>query len=529
MSRVAKGFYLAAFLGVVVAYGVQFFIGTWLNISSVALGVAGALVAAAIVWDWRLYAEFFTMRTTKHGMNMGALILSAVTLIVCVNYLANKHNKSWDLTQEKLNSLSDETTKVLSGLKNDVEIKVFYSGKQPRVDEAKAQLRQLLGQYKDASGKLKVSFINSYMEEAEASKYLLGEAESRRAPISAFVENGQRRIRVEEPFNEGALTSALIKSTRQGETKIYFLKGHGEKDIASNDTRGLRELVTQLEDASYKVEPLELMEKKGVPEDAAVVAIVGPTSAYLDPELTWLREYIQRGGHLLVAVDPGQHHNLANLVKPMGVEFSNNYVISPVQQVSNGGPATVPTTFDATSEITKSLSGAGYGVFPVASEVRPAPDKSADITVTEIVKADQTFTLSDITKPPPQKPALATASLGVVAKGKVAKAQTETKDAANGDKAGEDKGKSFEAVVFGDSDFMSNGALLAGLNRDLAMNAIAQLTNQTDLISIRPKVAAGNVVVLTRAQMFLLIIGGVGIPIILLLTSGVIWFRRRGA
>src|SRR6185312_9135177 len=112
-SRKAKIFFLIAFVLLVVCFAVQFMTGLWLNLNTLLMYGAGTCVIGAIFFDRNLYWEFFTMRTTKHGMNMGLSILIVIVLLVCVNYLAALHGKSWDVTQEKLNSLSDESANVM--------------------------------------------------------------------------------------------------------------------------------------------------------------------------------------------------------------------------------------------------------------------------------------------------------------------------------------------------------------------------------------------------------------------------------
>ena len=83
-------------------------------------------------------------------------------------------------------------------------------------------------------------------------------------------------------------------------------------------------------------------------------------------------------------------------------------------------------------------------------------------------------------------------------------------------------------VVVGDSDFASNGVLGVQGNRDLFMNAVGWLSQQENLISIRPKEADDRRVTLTATQqntitvMSLLLIPG------LVFASGVYnWWRRR--
>ncbi|MBX3023194.1 MAG: GldG family protein [Bdellovibrionales bacterium] len=521
MSKVAKISFLCALLLAVSSYALSLMAGGWINLNTVMVAVAAGLAVLAFVWDWRLYWEFFTMRTTKHGMNMGLMIVLAVVGIVCVNYLANKNNKTWDLTQEKANMLSDQTQKVLAGLKSDLLIKVFYRGQHPKIEEKKTNLRQHGNMYKDASGKVKVEFVNAYVEQEQAQRYLADLPDRDQAGVVAFVEYGGKKIRIDEPFDEAAITAALIKATREGQSKIYFVKGHGEKDVTSDDDTGLQDFVRALQEASFQVEPLDLIEKKEIPADAAVLAIIGPTVPYLDAELEWIREFVRKGGRLLLALDPGVRHNLANLVKPMGVEFANNYIVNLSTQLAGGGPATVlGRSFDAQSDVTKSLpEGAGFAIFPLASEVRPAPDKPADLLVKEIVKADKaSFTVDDLTKAPTKKSETRPVTVGVEVSGTIAKVEGKGEES-----------KPFEAVIFGDSDFLSNRMVMAGVNRDLAMNAVAQLANQKDLLSIRPKLPKGTLVTLTQNQRLFIVIAGLSLPILLLITSGVMWYRRRGA
>ena len=516
MSTKAKICFLGAFLALASALAIQFMTGMWLNLNAILLVVASALVVLAVFLDWKLYWEFLSMRTTKHGMNMGAMILLVVTLTVCLNYLANKHNKTFDFTQEKLNSLSDQSEKLLDGLKNEIEIKVFYKG--PSAQEQRQGAKQSLAIYED-NGKVKVRFINAYVDQASAQSYLKDLPDRDQEPLFMFVEYGGRKIRVEEPFDESNITSAMIKATREGETKIYFVKGHGERDLQSDDDSGIKDFAKALGEASFKVEPLSLLEKPEVPADASIVAIIGPAVPYLEAELEALRKYVQGGGRLFISLDPGQRHNLANLTKSLGVQFANNFVLTS-RPLPGGGPATIiGPTFDPTSDITRSFPlGRSFALFPLASEVKAADDKPADIDVQDLVKSDNaSFTLPDLkesfTPPNETKPV----TVAVAVKGGLKKEGSEEKKSA------------FEAVIFGDSDFVSNRALLAGVNRDLALNSIAFLANQRDLISIKPKLPKGSMITLTAAGRWGIIIAGLTLPLALMVMAGVIWFRRRGA
>jgi ABC-type uncharacterized transport system involved in gliding motility auxiliary subunit len=83
-------------------------------------------------------------------------------------------------------------------------------------------------------------------------------------------------------------------------------------------------------------------------------------------------------------------------------------------------------------------------------------------------------------------------------------------------------------AVFGDSDFASNGALGIQGNRDLFMNTVGWLSQQENLISIRPKQADDRRITMTAAQQINL--NWISLLIIpaAVFGSGVYsWWRRR--
>jgi ABC-type uncharacterized transport system involved in gliding motility auxiliary subunit len=83
-------------------------------------------------------------------------------------------------------------------------------------------------------------------------------------------------------------------------------------------------------------------------------------------------------------------------------------------------------------------------------------------------------------------------------------------------------------VVFGDSDFPSNGVLGIQGNRDLFMNALGWLSQQENLISIRPKEAADRRITLTATQQNNIIWMSLLVVPMLIFGTGVYgWWRRR--
>jgi ABC-type uncharacterized transport system involved in gliding motility auxiliary subunit len=83
-------------------------------------------------------------------------------------------------------------------------------------------------------------------------------------------------------------------------------------------------------------------------------------------------------------------------------------------------------------------------------------------------------------------------------------------------------------VVLGDSDFATNAVLGVQGNRDLFMNMIGWLSQQENLISIRPKEADDRRITLTASQQnFINLISLLVIPACIFGTGVYTWWRRR--
>lgn len=512
MSRFAKMGWLVAGLSLLVLLISRMILGGWINVLFIPLGLFFAGFIMAIVFDIKMYIEFFSMKTTKKGMSMGLMILLAMILLVSVNFLAVRFNKTKDFTEENLNSLTDQSTKLLKGLQQDIEVKVFYRGQE--AEDAKRKVKATLNTFAEESSKFKVRYYDSYVDAIEAHKYLNDLPDVKENLIFVFIENGGKKVRVDAPFGEEQVTSALIKATRQGEKRIYFTIGHGERNLESADAEGIKLFSMALKEASYLVEPLNLLEKAEIPSDASLVVIAGPTSQFQEGELNAIRNYAKSGGHLMIALDPGQRHNLANLTKTFGVEFANNFIMNEYnKQVGRSSLATFGLYFDPNNEITKPFpTGQNFTVFDFASEIRPANDRADTLKVAEIIKTDETSYAMNQPEKIDRLPSQKSFAVAIAVSGKVT---AESKD--------------FSAVIFGDSDFMTNKTFDQGLNRNLAMNAVASLTDEKDLISVRAKHAKGTKMTLTRTTQLLIVFGGMALPLILLIISAVVWFRRRGA
>src|SRR5579884_484639 len=97
-------------------------------------------------------------RQTKYAAYAATYIIVIIAIIVVANVLANRYNKTYDATANKRFSLSDQTKKVVNGLKQDVNI--TYYDETGRFQQGK----DLLDQYKNLSPKIHVTYVDPFKQ-----------------------------------------------------------------------------------------------------------------------------------------------------------------------------------------------------------------------------------------------------------------------------------------------------------------------------------------------------------------------------
>lgn len=506
MSKKSKILFLICAVSFVILMVLRFIIGGWVTYFWLPFGISVFSFIAAVVIDFRFYYEFLTLKTTRNGMNMGALISIAFAVALSANYLAHRFNRTFDMTEEKLNSLSEQTLQILKPLNSDLTFTILYRGNDEL--EQRELAKGNLNLFVTHSNRIKVRSLNVYENVAQAKAYFPSQDQVRFAVVA---ELNEKKVFVEEGLTEGQIASAIVKLTRTQPKTIYFITGHGEASIDETGEKALSQLRQGLEEMSFKVAPLRLATGDTLPENKSesILALIGPQTSFLESELQSIRDYVKDGGALFMALDPGRSHGLAQLTKSFGIEFKNNYITT--EQLQQLGLATVGADYDRASDITRRFSIGFLTLFLEVSEVARAPDTDTAWTTTELVKSEpQAFIINNVAK----------GAVASSAGAHVLGMQIEIP-------SGPDNKLKSRVVVFGDSDFLTNRAFSQMGNRDLALNIFASLGQESELAGIRPKQAKGSSLILTRNGQITILTAGIGLPVLLLLFSGFFWHRRR--
>lgn len=515
MSRKGRLLFGLSLLSFLALGGLFFAIRIWMPFMWIVLATALGALTGWLILDRREIGSFFAMKTTKQGMNMGVLILLVVVLLTAVNYVGARHYSTLDFSDNGINSLSEQSRKILSSLDSDLTVKFFYKAGAEDSENNKKNFRELVKHYQDASGKVKFEAV-----EINERPRLTQDFGATKGTGEAFIEYHGNKNRIEN-YTEQDFTNAVIRATRTQKKNIYFLEGHGERSLddekAETSFSGFRQM---LEKNSYEVKKLNLITAQSVPADTAALVIAGPRQQFQAAEVKALESYLAAGGNLLLMLEEKQTYGLDGLLRPLGLRLEPHYVYnvftSAMGKVVNAQAATVAVDYAPGNEITRLFTGNQMTLFRnphslTLVEHDSGLNQEVLVKTPESAVALPELTSQDYTGAP------RAFNLGVQVRGK-------WKDAKN----------EFSAVVFSDADFVSNILLYQNINRDLALNTLASLAKETDLISISPKEPQASKLLVSPPefnQFFKFSVVGLFLPMpfVFLILSIVLWYRRRHA
>ncbi len=491
------------------------------------LAIAGGLFfILGTAANYRQIIQSLGKRSTKYASNYIFSVLLVVAIVAGLNFVGQRHVKRFDLTAEGTYSLAPQTLQVLDKLDRDLEIQAFFpGGDYPR-------LRDLLVNYKARNRKVKYEFIDPDRQPDVAKLNDVTVYGTFSNPFTGsqlkfgtvVLRYGDKKEKIEkrsEEVREDDLTNAIIKVQRSGVKKVYFVEGHGEKDINDNERGGYAAAKKALEDQAFKVETVNLAREGKVPLDAKVVVMAGPTTEPFSQEMQFVTDFMNTGGGFLLMVDPSPSPGLETFAKAWGVNVRNDVVldVSGAGRLMGASP-TIPLVLQYESHrITDRFRSMTF--FPYSRSLEPSTDSVSGITVEPLFKTNpNSWGETDI------KSGEASFSEGTDIQGPLTLALVVSKEV----KPASDNAPALKArmVIVGDSDFAVNAYFPSQGNGNLFLNMVSWLGEEEDLISIRPKAPQDRRVILTQSQqsMLRLLIVFV-LPAIVLVSGIVVWTRRR--
>jgi ABC-type uncharacterized transport system involved in gliding motility auxiliary subunit len=475
--------------------------------------------------QWRDIGRVFAGRSARLGTISAASVLVVFGILAAINYISSREHKRWDLTSTSQFTLSPQSIKVLKSLDSPLKMTVFAK------ESDFASYRDRLGDYEYVSRKVSTEYVDPDKRPAIARQLQI---QSYGTIAIQYKDRTERVV----GNSEQDLTNGIIKVVTGKERKVYFTQAHGEKDTAGTERTGYSTISTQLTHDNYKVEKLPLAQQNEVPADASAVVVAGPKTDLLPGEIDALKAYLDKGGKIMLLIDPPEKAdsapltNLIGLAHDWAMEVGNNIVvdISGMGRLL-GTDETVPVAVSyPTHPIVQGLDL--LTAFPLARSVSPVSggvngrfaQSFVETSAKSWAETDMKTMLAGgkITFDEAKGDKKGPISIAAAASAPVGSAPIAGKP---GDEAARQETR---VVVFGDSDFASNLAIGVSGNRDLFLNAVNWLAQQESLIAIRPKEGDDRRVTMTASQQLRVLILALFLVPLVVLGSGVYaWWRRR--
>lgn len=538
--------------------------------------IAGIVISASwVVWQSQ-QSNWWKRRSTQAGTNALVAILAVLVILGLINFLGTRYNLRSDLTETQLFTLAPQSKELVRDLQQPVKVWIFDVNQNP-------QDRELLENYQRQGSNFQFEYIDPQTRPGLADKFGVKDYGE------VYLESGDKRQLVQtvnknERLSEVRLTNRLQQITSSTTASVYFLQGHGERSIATGEG-GISQAVQGLGDRNYTTAPLNLAENSQVPDNAAVVVVAGPKRGLFDSEVKALQNYLNRGGNVLLMVDPDTDPNLNSLLQEWGVRLDNRLAVD----VSGGGvglgPAAPIITDYGQHPITKEF-GNGISFYRLARPIeitpvagvestpllrtKPYPNSWAEsdlqsenleFNAEKDLKGPLTLGVA-LTKKLPAKPQATSSPTPTAAAtpsplptpttqnqasptptaattpsplptptttSQASPTPTAATTPSPTPEKSEQTATESRMVVLGNSDFATNGLFQQQLNGDVFLNSVTWLSQQDrQPLSISPKEPKNRRITLSTAQASVLTLSSLLVlPLLGLAAAAFIWWKRR--
>lgn len=461
----------------------------------------------------------------KIGVYNAGQIFVAVALTLSVNILADKmpeNMRSIDVTSNKMYTLTEETQSFVSELSEDIHIYVMANEayKDENLDKTLRKLEAL-------SAHIMVTYVDPLINPQFYSNYAETEPSS-----NSLIVVGPNRSRVVDYYNmygysydsyyeyqitgydgEGQVVSALEYVTTDTMSKIYIVGGHNELELEE-------QFLQAIQKKNIECEPLLLLSVEEVPEDAQAVIMNAPLNDYSDDDADKITAYLEKGGNAII-VPAWTDTELPNFERIMGY-----YGVSVAEGI-----------------ILEENADSYYGQIPYLLFPQVVYDEMTESIADAIVFAPyaQGLLYDDDAQDILYAPLLQT---GETSYSKVYQ-QEELEIETDFDKTDHDTEGPFVIALRAkktvENNEISNGVIVAveffftedadsivpGNNVRAFGNMIGVLAEKDGTILIPMKLYSAMLTFSTRTAAITGLLSVVILPICLLITGFVIWFRRR--
>ena len=515
------------------------------------LSLASCLYFLSIILLFLIFTEQSIQKrryhVSKKNLSLGAYsstvivgsIAAAVILNLIVAELPSRYTV-FDLTANKLYSLTDDTKELVSNIGEDVSIYVLANENQ-----ADSMLANTLDSYEGLSSHIKVTYVDPAVNPKFYTKYTDGSISSN----SVIVESSKRSRVVDyndlyvSEFDystysqnvtgydaEGQITSAISYVLSEDMPKIYMVTGHGELELDSTFT-------DMIQKANIDTETINLMDYDAVPEDAAAVFVNAPTEDFSSDDAEKILTYLNNGGDIFIntTYTGKDMPNFDKLLDFYGVQASKGLIIETAQNSYYQDPFYLLPSIEYDTITSDIYSGNSYIFAPYCQGLTYTEKEDVEVTPL-LASSEKSYVRDDIENSTSYDKQDGDVDgpfyIGLSCTAQVSGSNSEETEDDSLDHTQESADDSTGIIFSSENLFTQEAdAMVAGTNQKLFSGVLQAFeTEDGESSSVVIPVKNYEVEYLTVSQSWisvLALITVIVIPFGFLITGFVIWFRRR--
>jgi ABC-2 type transport system permease protein len=438
--------------------------------------------------------QSFKTKNFKYGGYSTLLFLIVLVILIVVNLIADQLPVKFDLSENQMYSLSDQTVKIVKNLRQPVTIYSLTPASQ-----GNQSLTEILKKYRDYSSQISLKTVDPNKNPGFIKQFTEDGVTPEQGALVVVSGKKHKLIQAGDLVNYST-------NEQTGEPQA-----HGEIELAST-------VESQLRNANYAVKSVSLITQV-IPSDAAVIIINAPQQDITAAEADQLRQFLAKGGRLIYLADYTAKEliNLNALLGSYGVAIQHQIVVEgdSSQHLPNNPLFLLPTL--AEHQILKSLHTSKTPVlFPGAQSIKTL-DLKKDTTAIEplLTTSASAWAKVNVNSLNDQK-----ASSDPTGPFQIAVAISD--QPASG-------GAGTKLIVTGSAQFL-NPQFTAQIPGNLSFltNSLSWLLGRKDTLSIQPKSLLSYSLRLNETQALLYIgLVVIVIPVGIMIAGLLVWLRRR--
>ncbi len=432
----------------------------------------------------------------------GIFVILLLGVAVSLSYLCNKIDLQWDVTSNKRHSLSETSLDFISRIEQPITITAFVSK-----NDVEGSLRPVIHGFLEPYRRAKPDINIIYIDPRENPKK--AEDAGIRFDGELVVEYQGRKENL-STLTEQELTNLFVRLSRASDKTIFVLQGHKERALDGNSPRDISIFGQQLSKTGFKVAGVNLTQELNIDQSASLLIIASPKSDLLPGETNRIKRFLEAGGNLLWLLENNELRGMNVLAEYIGLKLANGITFDPRAGSLNLSPAFSLASRYLEHPATKGSSMTS--VFPYAQSIQHQKT-SSEFTFTPLVEvADQGWLEVNDFSNPSFDPKVDLPGPIVVAGAFERPMEKKTQ----------------RIIAVGTGNSLSNQHIGLLGNLDFGVNAVNWLTGDESLITIQPRSKIDQTLEINLG-VFILANFFFCLPVIFVLTGGIIWWRRRQA